>query len=59
MPWTIVELKDERLNLVEFYRGLGDVIKEDHHVKEARVGHSKECLDLVNDLGIKIELAAT
>ena len=55
VPWTVHCLDDERLTLSGCYelliRRSDETIQEDHRLEEARVGSTKETLDIVNDTG--------
>ena len=54
LSWTIFDLGDDSLSLSDFYQRVirdHDCLLEEHELKEARVGRSKENLDSVSDLG--------
>ena len=54
LPWTIFDVGDDGLSLSAFYERVirdHDCQPEEHELKEARVGRSKENLDSVSDLG--------
>ena len=54
LSWTIFDVGDDSLSLSDFYKRIirdHDCLPEEHELKEARVGRSKENLDSVNDLG--------
>ena len=53
LPWTIFDVGDDSLSLSDFYQRIfRDCVQaEEHELREARVGRSKESLDPVSDHG--------
>ena len=54
LPWTIFDVGDDSLSLRDFYQRIiiRDCVQaEEHELREARVGRSKESLDSVSDHG--------
>ena len=54
LPWTIFDVGDDSLSLSGFYQLIvirHSVQVEEHELREARVGKSKESLDSVSDHG--------
>ena len=54
LPWTIFDVGDDSLSLSDFYQCvlIRDCIQaEEHELREAQVGRSKESLDSISDHG--------
>ena len=54
LPWIILDVGDDSLSLSGFYQRIvirHSVQVEEHELREARVGRSKEFLDSVSDHG--------